>query len=146
MTWQIAPIYMIRAGEFGAKLAPRLLFSFFAFGPVAWDLVRNRRLDYLWIFLTGLLIWTAAEAILQTGAVRTMVPQSLYGFPISPAAAILIQGAAEGASVAILGIFIADRLLKKGGARWSRNTNGAANCSHHFPWHEPHCCTALNGG
>lgn len=106
----VTPVYIVRAGEFGADLAPRFWFSAVTLILIVWDVWRNRRLDYLWIFLIGLFIWTAVEALLQSADVRNIGAQSLFGVTLPAALAVLLQGSAEGASVAVLGIFLGDRL------------------------------------
>lgn len=106
-------LFIVRAGEFGADLAPRFWFSLFALFLLAWDVRQHRRLDYLWVGATGLVIWTMAEAVLQMGGTREIGGQTLFGVVVPVPAAILLQALAEGASVAILGIFLGDRLLNR---------------------------------
>lgn len=106
-------LFIVRAGDFGADLAPRFWFSLVALCLLAWDARWNRRFDYLWIGATGLAIWTMAEAVLQMGGTREIGRQALFGVVMPVPIAILLQGLAEGASVAVLGIFLGDRLLNK---------------------------------
>lgn len=113
MSNPLPSLFIVRAGDFGADLAPRFWFSVFAICLLAWDLGRHRRLDYLWVGVTGLVVWTTVEAVLQMGGTREIGRQTLFGVVMPVSKTILLQGLAEGASAAILGVFLGDRLLNR---------------------------------
>lgn len=119
-------LYIVRAGAFGGDLTPRLWLLLLALGLLAWDSLRLRRLDYVWVLLTGCVVWTMAEAFLQGNGVRNIGPQTLYGATIPQSAVLALQGAAEGAAVAVLGLFVGDRLLSPHTRPWAALALGTA--------------------
>jgi len=107
----LEPIYMIRDASFGQDFTPKLLAALIAIGLVAWDWRKQRRRDYLWVFVVGTVIWAAAEAFLSIQGIRDMPERTLLGRPLSLPVSYLIQGMGEGAFVAVLGLFVGDRVL-----------------------------------
>ena len=113
---QIAtPVYMVRGGEFGVDFGPKLWISVIAMALVAWDVVRRRRADYVYVFLLGAVTWTAVEFVLQASGMRRMPDRQLFGLPLPLPLSALIQGTAEGAAIAVLAIFVGDRVVDRNG-------------------------------
>lgn len=104
-------IFIARDTVFGQEFGPKLIAALLGAALVAWDGLTRRRLDYLWVYLTGTLIWGGAELALQTSGIRQMPSHLLFGHELAPVVAQLIQGAAEGATMAIMGLVVADRWL-----------------------------------
>lgn len=103
--------FIIRDAAFGRDFTPKLWVALIALGLVLWDLRTQRRRDYLWVFLIGTIIWAGAEALLAIQGVRDMPDRVLFGRPLSLSASYLLQGMGEGAFIAVVGLFVGDRLL-----------------------------------
>jgi hypothetical protein len=104
-------LYVIRDAAFGRDFTPKLVLVVLALVLVAVDRRSQRRWDYLWVFVTGTLLLGAAEAALAWQSVRDMPERVLLGRPLPLPASYLVQGAAEGAFLAVAGLFVGDRLL-----------------------------------
>jgi hypothetical protein len=105
--------YMIRGGLFGEDFTIQFLLSVAAFVVCLADWRMHRRKDYFWVFITGSVVWTLAELVLQLTQTRELGTTYLFGIPIPFALSVILQGMAEGAAIAILGICIGDLLLAK---------------------------------
>ncbi|HMF34748.1 MAG TPA: hypothetical protein VKK79_25220 [Candidatus Lokiarchaeia archaeon] len=106
-------IYMVRGGAFGEDFDIQFFLSVAAFAVCLVDWRIKHRKDYFWVFLTGSIVWTLAELVIQLTGVRVMGTKYLFGFPIPLAVSVVLQGIAEGAAIAILGICIGDLLMAK---------------------------------
>lgn len=104
---------MVRDAAFGADFTPKLVVALIAVGLVAWDVATRRRWDYAWVFATGAAVWTLVELSLQLRGTRVMPHHALLGAEIPLALSLPLQGVAEGAFVAVLGLFCADRVLDR---------------------------------
>lgn len=111
------PVYMVRDYAFGRDFTPKFFTALIAIGFVVWDWVKQKRLDYVWVFVFGTVIWGGAEAFLKLQGVRDMPDRELFGEPINLQLSYVIQGMSEGAFVAVVGLFLGDRWL----CRSSRN-------------------------
>ena len=109
----LATIYIIRGAGFGRDFTPKLLIAFITIGIVMWDWRKQRRLDYLWVFVCGSLLWAAAEALLSLQGIRDMPIRTLFGRPLSLTLSWAIQGMSEGAFVAVVSLFVGDRILNR---------------------------------
>lgn len=107
----IEPLYLVRDYAFGRDFTPKFFTALAALAIVIWDIVRQRRWDYLWVFLFGTVIWSGAEAFLNFQGVRDMPDREMFGEPISLPTSYVIQGMSEGAFVAVVGLFLGDRWL-----------------------------------
>jgi len=109
-------IFMIRGGFFGYEFGIKLIISLFAISLCYYDWrVNERRLDYFWVFLIGTLIWSLAEFLLQIVGIRELQEKFLFGINITSWfwLTIPLQGMSEGAFVAVLSVFIGDRIFNK---------------------------------
>jgi len=104
---------MIRGGSFGFDYNIKLILSIATIIMIIYDWRKKDRLDYLWVFIFATVIWTTVEVILQLGLTREMTTHLLLGFPLPIWISAPIQGMSEAAFVAIFGLFVGDRLLKK---------------------------------
>jgi hypothetical protein len=111
------PVFMMRSADFGANFNSKPVIALLAIGLLVWDRYRYRRWDYLWVFLTGTIIWTLVELAAQTKGTRLMPVHELFGAELPLAASTLLQGMTEGAAVAVFGLFIGDRILMRGATR-----------------------------
>lgn len=105
------PVYLVRDYAFGRDFTPKFFTAVAAILLVFWDMGRQRRTDYLWVFLFGTVIWSSAEAFLNVQGVRDMPDREMFGQPIALSTSYLIQGMSEGAFVAVVGLFLGDRWL-----------------------------------
>lgn len=110
-------VFMIRDAMYGRDFTPKLATAVIAIALVLWDVVRHKRLDYVWVFAFGTVIWGGAEAFLHLQGIRDMPERTLFGQPMALPLSYLLQGMAEGAFVAVAGLFVGDRLLVRA-SRW----------------------------
>lgn len=108
-------IFMIRGGFFGYEFTHKLIYAIAGFLLCYYDWKKNKRKDYLWVYLIGLIIYSLAELMLQVFGGRAMPDKFLFGFNIGSQLwfTIPIGAMADVAFVGLLGIFIADFLVKK---------------------------------
>lgn len=109
-------IFMIRGGFFGYDFSIKLIITLFAISLCYYDWRKNeKRLDYFWVFLIGTLIWSLAEFLLQLVGIRELQEKYLFGINITSWfwLTIPLQGMSEGAFVAVLSLFVGDRVLNK---------------------------------
>ena len=105
------PVYLVRDYAFGRDFTPKFFTAVIAIGFVVWDWVKQKRLDYVWVFVFGTVIWGGVEAFLKLQGVRNMPDRELFDQPLSLPASYVIQGMSEGAFVAVVGLFLGDRWL-----------------------------------
>ncbi len=110
-------IYMIRGGSFGTNFEIKLAMGVIALAACLYDWRTRGRGDYLWIFLTGFIVWTGVELFIQARGVRAIAEARLFGAPLPMAFSAALRGASEGAAVAIIGIFFGDRIIGGGGSK-----------------------------
>ncbi len=107
------PVFMIRAGHFGSNFNIKFYMALIAFALVAYDYAKHRRQDYLRVLIIGTIIWTCAELLMQTMGTRVMPTRLLFGIELPMVLSTLLQGIAEGSTIAVMGIFVGDRVLNK---------------------------------
>lgn len=107
----LEPVYLVRDYAFGRDFTPKLFTALIAIGFVLWDWVKQKRLDYVWVFVFGTVIWAGVEALIQLQGVRNMPDRELFDQPLSLPASFIIQGMSEAAFVAVVGLFLGDRWL-----------------------------------
>lgn len=105
-------IFMIRAGSFGTDYLTKLFVLLFSLAICWYDWKKNKRKDYLYVFLIGTLIWFLVEFSIQIQGVR-VTDAYLFGMSLPIFFAALLRGAAEGGFVILFGLFFADRLKNK---------------------------------
>jgi len=107
-------IYMIRNGDFGTNFEAKLLLSIIGLSLCLLDYaLMNKRKDYFRVFSTATIIWTISELMLHVLGIREMKDAFLFGWKIPLIIKTLLQGMAEGAFIAVFGIFIGDRIIAK---------------------------------
>lgn len=113
----LATVFMIRDGNFGSD------YDFKLFGAIIGAIIalyywfRYKKLDYVWVYAIGFLVWFSVEWFLQLMSIRDIKDAYLYGRPISSFAQALLRGGFEGALIAVMGLFFADGLMAKGKER-----------------------------
>lgn len=107
-------IFMIRGGTFGEDFGNKLIMSVIGLLLCFYDYkINDKRKDYFWVFLFGTLIWSGIELLLQFQGTRALQQKYFFGINVTNALwlTIPLQGMSEGAFVAVIGVFIGDRLL-----------------------------------
>ena len=106
---------MIRGGDFGVEYGTKLVLILIALLIVVYDWKKNDRKHYLWVFLTGAIIWGLAELAIQSAGIRDLSTSYFFGIEIpeyiGQSIGPILRGTAEGAYVAVVGLFVADRLF-----------------------------------
>ena len=109
-------IFMIRGGTFGTDFGLKLIMSIITILICIYDWKTNdKRLDYLWVFLTGTLILIMGEVMMQSFGVRAIREKYLFGINITTWLwlSIPLQAISEAAYVAIIGVLFGDRIMKE---------------------------------
>jgi hypothetical protein len=106
-------LYIIRAFQCGSGFGPKLWLVFAALALAGWDHYRHRRWDCWWVLLVGSVTWTAVELVLQLSGIRVMPEHTLFGISLPLCLSTPLQGAAEGGALAVIGLFLGDRLLSR---------------------------------
>ena len=75
--------------------------------------VTTKKNDYFWVFITGTLILTLVETLLQISGTRETPEAMLFGWQVPIYLQVLLQGISEGAWIAILGLVFTDLLRGK---------------------------------
>ena len=58
-------VFMIRGGSFGEDFGIKLVLGVGALIASIYDWRKNKRFDYLWVYLFATMIWAGAELIIQ---------------------------------------------------------------------------------
>lgn len=109
-------IFMIRGGSFGEDFGRKVIISIIGLLICFYDWRTNdKRKDYFWVFITGTIIWSIAELMLQMAGTRVLHEKYLFGIDVTNALwlTIPLQGMSEGAFVAVVGMLFGDRILNK---------------------------------
>jgi hypothetical protein len=104
---------MIRNGDFGDNFETKLYMTLVALLVCMLDMLRNKRKDYLAVFITGTLIWGATEYILQLSGMRKFDVVSLYNNELPLWTTALLRGTSEGATIALIGLVFGDLIIAK---------------------------------
>ncbi|MHA1732105.1 MAG: hypothetical protein ACTSU5_09180 [Promethearchaeota archaeon] len=107
-------VYMIRNGSFGTDFGVKVLMVVLALVACAYDWRTEKRGDYAWAMVFGTAVWTVVEVALQSTGVREIHRGVILGWELPAWFSILLQGASEGAVIAVLGVFCGDRIRDPG--------------------------------
>jgi hypothetical protein len=105
--------FIVRGGFWGEEYDFKILFAVLAALVAITDWKWKRRKDYFWVFLTGFILWTSIEFILNLTGIRDMPNRYLFGNIIPIWVSVPLQGLSEGVSVGIFGLFITDLYIDK---------------------------------
>lgn len=110
-------VYMIRGGAgvgpFNTDFNIKFIFALITFLIVLYDWKKQNSLDYFWVALFGMLIWSLAEAVLQLGGYRDFQQNYLFGIPLPLFISIPFQGLVEGGFIAVTCLYLGDRMRRK---------------------------------
>ncbi len=113
----LATVFMIRDGDFGSDYDFKLIGALIGALLALYYWFRHKKLDYVWVYAIGFLVWFSVEWFLQLMGIRDIKDAYLFGSPISSFVQALLRGGFEGALIAVMGIFFADGLMAKGKER-----------------------------
>lgn len=110
-------IFMVRGGvgigPFNTDFNIKLIFLVSAIILIIYDWKKNKRKDYIWVSVFGMIIWSIAEIGMQLAGVRILQESFLFGLPLPLFISLPIQAFVEGAFIAITCLFFADRMREK---------------------------------
>jgi len=107
-------VFLIRGGSFGDDWGMKLVIAIIAIGACIYDYWRNdKRLDYFLVFLTGTIVWSIVELMLQLWGGRVVPEKFFFGIDISNLLwfTIPIQAMCEAGAIGVLGVYFADRIF-----------------------------------
>ncbi len=104
---------MVRDAAFGSNFNTKLVISLITIGLVLYDRRTRKRWDTFWVFLTATVIWTLVELSLQLRGTRELPERILLGQELPLPVSAVIQGMSEAAFIAVLGLFVGDRILRR---------------------------------
>jgi len=77
---------MIREGSFGEDFGLKLIISIIGLLICIYDWRTNdKRKHYFWVFITGTIIWSFAELVLQMADIRVLHEKDLFGIDVTNA-------------------------------------------------------------
>lgn len=104
---------MIRNGLFGHDYEMKLLLTLIGLGVCVLFIVFSKKNDYIFVFITGLIIWSTFELMITAFGIRSSIDASLFGIDLHWSLAGVIRGSSEGSVVAIVGIIFGDYIPSK---------------------------------
>ena len=106
-------IYMIRNGLFAIDYEMKLFLALIGFSVCILFIIFSKKKDYLYVFITGVVIWSAFELMITIFGIRSSVEPTLFGITLHWFFASVIRGSSEGAVVAIVGIIFGDYISSR---------------------------------
>jgi len=116
-------VFLIRGGSFGDDWGMKLVIALIAIGACIYDYWKNnKRLDYFLVFLTGTIVWSIVELLLQLWGGRVVSEKIFFGINVSNLLwfTIPIQAMCEAGAIGVLGVFFCDRIFLD---KKTRNSN-----------------------
>jgi hypothetical protein len=101
-------IYMIRNGLFGHDSERKLILALIGFSVCILFIIFSQKNDYLYVYITGVCIWSIFELMITALGIRSSVEATIFGLDLHWVLAGIIRGSSEGAVVAIVGIIFGD--------------------------------------
>ena len=105
-------IFIIRGGFFGFDWTHKLFYLIGGIALCIYDWKKNKRKDYFWVYLFGVLLYVGSEVMLFLFGGRVMQDKLLFGMDITSMPWLWIPVMAIG-DVVVLGVmalFLADRI------------------------------------
>ena len=106
-------IYMIRNGLFAIDYEMKLILALIGFSVCVLFIVFSKKNDYLYVFITGTVVWSIFELMITILGIRSSVGVTLFGNNLHWFLAGIIRGSSEGAVVAIVGIIFGDYISSR---------------------------------
>ncbi|MFX1504688.1 MAG: hypothetical protein ACFFDC_01115 [Promethearchaeota archaeon] len=106
-------IYMIRNGLFAIDYEMKLILALIGFSVCILFIIFSRKPDYLYVFITGAVVWSVFELMITLLGIRSSVDPTIFGIELHWFVAGIIRGSSEGAVVAIVGIIFSDYISSR---------------------------------
>ena len=106
-------VFMIRNGLFGQDYGMKLFLALVGLTICIVFWYKTKKPDYLAVFLTGIVVWSAFEILITVLNIRYIEDAVLFGFDLHWIPASIIRGASEGSVVALVGITAADFIYRE---------------------------------
>jgi hypothetical protein len=104
---------MIRNGLFAIDYEMKLFLALIGFSVCILFIIFSKKNDYLYVFITGVVIWSIFEIMITILDIRSSVEPSIFGIDLHWFLAGIIRGSSEGAVVAIVGIIFGDYISNR---------------------------------
>ncbi|MFW9904198.1 MAG: hypothetical protein ACFFFH_07700 [Candidatus Thorarchaeota archaeon] len=104
---------MIRNGLFAIDYEMKLILALIGFSVCILFVIMSKKNDYLYIFITGVVIWSVFELMITLLGIRSGVKPTIFGIELHWFIAGIIRGSSEGAVVAIVGIIFGDYISSR---------------------------------
>ncbi|MFX1515973.1 MAG: hypothetical protein ACFFC6_06665 [Promethearchaeota archaeon] len=105
--------YMIRNGLFAIDYEMKLVLALIGFSVCVLFIVFSKKNDYLYVFITGTVVWSIFELMITILGNRSSAEPLLFGIDLHWFLAGIIRGSSEGAVVAIVGIIFGDYISSR---------------------------------
>lgn len=99
---------MIRNGLFGHDYEMKLILALIGLSVCLLFIFLSKKNDYLYVFITGVVVWSIFELMITVLGIRSSVEASIFGIEFHWVLAGIIRGSSEGGVVAIVGIIFGD--------------------------------------
>ena len=107
-------VFLIRGGSFGTDWGMKLIIAIIALGACVYDYLKNdKRLDYFLVFVTGTIMWSIVELMLQLLGGRVVPEKFFFGLDVSNLLwfTIPVQAMCEAGAIGVLGVYFGDRIF-----------------------------------
>ena len=101
-------LFMIRNGLFAQDYGFKLILILIGLLICILFIVFAKKYDYLFVFLTGIIIWSVFELVMTAVNVRSIIDATFFNLDLHWIPACILRGGSEGAVVALVGIVFGD--------------------------------------
>ena len=106
-------LYMIRNGQFAEDYGFKLILTLIGLLICVLFIILAKKYDYLFVFITGIIIWSSFELIITALGIRYIVDATFFNLDLNWVLAAILRGCSEGGIVALVGIIFGDYIPRK---------------------------------
>ncbi|MFW9851721.1 MAG: hypothetical protein ACFFDS_02140 [Candidatus Thorarchaeota archaeon] len=106
-------LYMIRNGQFAEDYGFKLILTLIGLFICVLFIILTKNYDYLFVFITGIVIWSSFELIITALGIRYIVDATFFNLDLNWILAAILRGCSEGGIVALVGIIFGDYIPRK---------------------------------
>jgi hypothetical protein len=99
---------MIRNGQFAQDYGFKLILTLIGLLICILFVVFAKKYDYLFVFLTGIILWSLFEIMITALDIRYIVDATFFNLDLHWIPACILRGSSEGGVVALVGIVFGD--------------------------------------